>query len=195
MRTLPDGRHFSDVTLVHPEPAIARGAAPPVEFAAIFREHAPYAMRLAHRLGVADADLDDLCQEVFLTVHRRLPEYEGRGSMRSFVFGICVRVAANYRRRAFRRKEVPSERPPERGSSDGPAEALDRKAALHALDRALATLGDDHRAVFVLFEIEELTMNEVAEAVGCPLKTAYSRLYAARAKVEEDMRLALGGAR
>jgi RNA polymerase sigma-70 factor (ECF subfamily) len=188
MRILQRERHEPDVTLAFASNAqtVERVVVP--EIKAIFVDHAPYVLRLARRLGVRDGDVDDICQEVFVTVHRRLPTYEGRGSMRSFVYGICVRAVANYRRKAHRRYEIGMDSPPEDESYDDPSRELERKSALAALDRALDALSEDHRTVFVLYEIEELSMNEVADVVGCPLKTAYSRLYAARGAVEGAMR-------
>jgi len=115
---------------------------------------------------------------VFLTVHRRVGDVAIYLSVRAWIHGIAVRTAANYRRRACRKHErlfaeVPDTFGPT--SSDAPA-ALD-------LLRVLSRLDDDQRAVFVLYELEELTMPEVAEALGCPVPTAYSRLYAARRRV------------
>jgi RNA polymerase sigma-70 factor (ECF subfamily) len=169
------------------------------EFRAIFREHAPYVWRVLRRLGVAESDVEDVAQEVFLVVHRRLAEFEGRSRLRTWIYGICLRTASDHRRRAHVRRELATDRPPERvGSAPQPRE-LEQRQARAILDGALERLGDDKRAVFVLFEIEELTMKEVAEAIGCPLQTAYSRLHAARrdlrdalATVRDELR---GGAR
>lgn len=187
MRNWAGDRHEEGVTLALAQNLTAEPAAVP-EIKTIFREHAPYVLRLARRLGVRDGDADDVCQEVFVTVHRRLPTYEGRGSMRSFVYGICVRAVANYRRKAHRRYELGMDAPPDVGHAEDPGRAYERKRSLAALDEALATLSEEHRAVFVLYEIEELSMAEVAEVVGCPPKTAYSRLYAARASVTACMK-------
>jgi RNA polymerase sigma-70 factor (ECF subfamily) len=101
--------------------------------------------------------------------------------VRSYVYGIAVRHAADHRKRAHVRREHPGgdSLPEGRGSAPQLSEILttERRARL---DRALATLENDKREVLVLYEIEELPMREVAEAVGVPLQTAYSRLYAAR---------------
>lgn len=153
----------------------------------MFREHAPFAWRALRRLGVSEADADDVCQEVFVVVHRKLAEFEGRSTLRTWIYGICVRTASTHRRLA-RHREVPTEELPEMIAQDGPYEQTTRRQALHALDRALDQLDDDKRAVFVLYEIEELTMAEVAEVIGCPLQTAYSRLHAARDKVHGALR-------
>lgn len=156
-----------------------------LRFADVFREHAPYAWRVLRRLGVREADVEDLCQEVFVVVHRKLPEFEGRSSVRTWIYGICVRVASDHRRRAHVRREEPTGAVPEERSSAPQIKELEREQARALLDAALAELDDDKRAVFVLYEIEQLEMKAVAEAVGCPLQTAYSRLHAARKRVEE----------
>jgi RNA polymerase sigma-70 factor (ECF subfamily) len=151
---------------------------------AVFRANAPFAWRVLRRLGVAEADADDVCQEVFVTVHRRLPEFEGRSSVRTWVYGICVRTASDYRRRSRTRREVTLEAPPE--TSVGPAQEdeLSLRQARDIFDRMLDQLDEDKRVVFVLYEIEDLPMIDVAAVVGCPLQTAYSRLHAARREVD-----------
>ena len=158
----------------------------------IFREHGPFVWRALRRLGVAPSDADDAVQEVFVVVYRKLGEYEGRAQMRTWLYGIAVRVAAAHRRKAHTRHEVPTEEPvaPETSTGTTPeGEAADREA-LALLDRALDELDEDKRAVFVLYEIEGREMPEVAEALSCPVQTAYSRLHAARKDVERAMKRA-----
>lgn len=146
-----------------------------------FRAHAPFVWRVLRRLGIRDADVDDVFQEVFLVVHRRFASFHGGSPMRTWIYGICVRVASEHRRRPYVRRETPSgDRLPEPRVEPSQDEHVDRRRALDRFDTALEQLDDDKRAVFVLFEIEGMTMHEVAAAVGCPLQTAYARLYAAR---------------
>lgn len=161
----------------------------------IFREHGPFVWRALRRLGVAHADVDDAVQEVFVVVHRKLGEYEGRSQLRTWLYGIAVRVAAAQRRRSHARHEVATEEPvaPETASSSNPEGAAAEREALVMLDRALDELDDEKRAVFVLYEVEGLEMPEVAEALACPVQTAYSRLHAARKEVEKSMRRAMLG--
>ena len=151
----------------------ATGEAPPL--AQIFREHAPFVWRGLRRLGIPESDVEDVCQEVFLVVHRRLGEFEGRSSLKTWIFGILARV---------------TDAPPDAPQDGGQQDALALKQARATLDRILDQLDDDKRSVFVLYEIEELTMAEVAEALGCPLQTAYSRLHAARKVVEAGVQRA-----
>jgi RNA polymerase sigma-70 factor (ECF subfamily) len=156
-------------------------------FDQVFRENAPFVWRTLRRLGVREADVDDVCQEVFVVVHRKLAEFEGRSSLRTWIYGICIRTASAHRKLA-RHREMPTDSPPEREAEGTPHESLARRRALEKLDRALGELDEDKRTVFVLYEIEELGMAEIAEIVGCPLQTAYSRLHAARDKVQAAMK-------
>jgi RNA polymerase sigma-70 factor (ECF subfamily) len=145
---------------------------------------------------VRDADVDDVCQEVFVVVHRKLAEFEGRSSLKTWLYGICVRAAAAHRRRAPVRNEVPTETMPEDFAPGGPDASLASRETLVMLDRALDSLDDEKREAFVLYEVEELSMSEVAEVMACPLQTAYSRHRAARELVTTFFRraaLATGG--
>ena len=167
----------------------ARGATsgPPPSvpsLAEIFREHAPFVWRGLRRLGIPESDVEDVCQEVFVVVHRKLGDFEGRSSLRTWIYSICARTASDYRRSGRVRREVVTDAPPEMAHEGGQHDAVALRQARATLDRILDELDDDKRSVFVLYEIEELTMAEVAEALGCPLQTAYSRLHAARKVVE-----------
>ncbi|MBL0196096.1 MAG: sigma-70 family RNA polymerase sigma factor [Myxococcales bacterium] len=150
----------------------------------IFRQHGPMVWRLLRRLGVPDADLDDLTQDVFIAVHRGLGTYEERNQLRAWIYKICVREVSRYRRAAPPRSapldgvDAPSE-------AASPEAAMERSQARADFDRLLGALDEPRRAVFVLYEIEELTMADVAAAVGCPVQTAYSRLHSARELIVE----------
>ena len=146
----------------------------------VFDEHARYIWRTLRHLGVPEADIPDLCQEVFLTVHRKLASFEGRSSLRTWLYGICIRVASERRRRAYVRHERPaseSTSPEASPSESGPDARLEQRATVQ---RLLSVLDEDKRLVVVLYEIEGFSMKEVAEIVDCPVQTAYSRLHAGR---------------
>jgi RNA polymerase sigma-70 factor (ECF subfamily) len=160
-------------------------ASPALDVGTVFRENLPFVFRALRRLGVAEGDVDDVCQEVFLVVMRKLGEFEGRSQLRTWIYGICVRTASDYRKRAPRRREVLTDEPPEGQVGRTPLDHATVSQARDLLDKILSQLDDDKRAVFVLYEIEELQMSEVAAALECPLQTAYSRLHAARKRVEE----------
>lgn len=159
----------------------------------IFRQYAPFVWRALRRLGVPEADVEDVCQEVFVVVHRKLGDFEGRSSLRTWIYGICARTASDYRRSGRVRREIVTDAPPETAHEGGQQDAVALRQARAKLDRILDQLDDDKRAVFVLYEIEELTMAEVADSLGCPVQTAYSRLHAARKIVEAGVAQAQEG--
>jgi RNA polymerase sigma-70 factor (ECF subfamily) len=158
------------------------GASPPV-LRELFEEHASFVWRSLRRLSVAEADLDDMLQEVFLVVHQRLSDYEERSRARSWLYSICVRVASGQRRKVNRRRENLSLAVPERASAPVQLQGVEDREALALGHRLLALLPDEQREVFVLYEVEEMPMAEIAAALGCPLYTAYSRLRTARLRL------------
>ncbi len=161
-------------------------------FADVFRSHAASTWRCLRRLGVTAADADDVCQEVFLVVHKKLSEYDGRAPLRAWIYGIAVRKASDYRRLARNRYETLAQAPGDEraAGAPGPEQSLEHRRDLELLDRAINELDGDKRNAFVLYEVEGLTLSEVAAAVSCPLQTLYSRLNAARRQVHAAMDLA-----
>jgi RNA polymerase sigma-70 factor (ECF subfamily) len=156
----------------------------PLTFIDVWTTHAGYVLGLLRRLGVASRDLEDVAQEVFVTVHAKLPAFEGRSQLKTWLCGICLRKAAEYRRKAYRRRELPTSDEPQGTHTEPLAEEeLLRRQRAELLLQALASLPDKQREVFVLYELEELPMLEVARALRCPRFTAYTRLRAARASV------------
>lgn len=157
------------------------------EFRRIFDDHAGFVWRSLRYLGVAERDVEDHVQEVFVAVHRRLGEFEWRSSLRTWIYAFCLRVASDYRRRAHvRRERFPSEFPePQLGPNQ--ESQVEQREMRERLAAALDQLDDAKREVFVLYEIEELEMKDVVELVGCPLQTGYSRLRAARKFLEEKL--------
>jgi RNA polymerase sigma-70 factor (ECF subfamily) len=158
------------------------------EFAQLFRAHAPFVWRVLRRYGVREQGLEDACQEVFLVVHRRHAEFAGRSSLRTWLYGIARKVAAGSRRA---QRVTSTERAAELNDAvlDADPEAdLDRTRSLHWLNAALAELDEDKREVFVLYELEFLTLAEVAEAVSCNETTALYRLEAARTQLRRAMK-------
>ena len=153
---------------------------PTPRFETVFAELAPYVMRMLPRLGIAPADIEDVCQEVFVTVHAKLPTFEGRSAVRTWVYGICLRVASNHRDRAYRRREQPRAELPVQTAAPGQERELSQQRTLVQLDAALASLLPAQREAFVLHAIEELDVKEIAEVQGVSKFTVYARLYAAR---------------
>jgi RNA polymerase sigma-70 factor (ECF subfamily) len=159
------------------------GARPPaMNFREVYDEHFHFVWRTLRQFGVQEKDTPDAVQEVFVVVHRKLPTFEGRSKLRTWLFGICVRVASDRRRLAHVRREVPDEATLEAHADEaaGPAQHLERRQAFALLEAALAALPDEQRAVFILFELHEVNCEEIAEALTLPLGTVYSRLRLAR---------------
>jgi RNA polymerase sigma-70 factor, ECF subfamily len=162
----------------------ASSQALPVAFAQLFREHAPFVWRVLRRHGVPERDLDDGCQAVFLVVHRRLPEFEGRANVRTWIYEIARRVALSEQRRAHVRREIPGESlAQEPSTAPGPDRQLERKRAIVWLEQALSALHPDKREAFVLYELEQMTLAEVAQTLGCPLQTVHYRVKTAREEI------------
>lgn len=156
----------------------------PPEFPAVYRAEFAYVWKTLRRLGVAPSDLEDVSHDLFVVVHRHLADYDSHRPIRPWLFGIAVRVVADYRRAARR---VAARLSPD-GIADGvdPPRAEEKVAAAEARDlllKALDTLDLDRRAVFVMHELDDLPVPEIASALGIPLNTAYSRLRLARADV------------
>lgn len=160
------------------------GEAPSTTVAEIHDAHADFVFRTLQRLGIPASDLEDVLQEVFLVVHRRLHTFDGSSRLSTWLYGICLRVAAAHRRRAyFRRERATStfdDTIADEPGSDPESLAL-REEARSRLERALDTLSLEKRAVFVMFEIDGLSTNQIAEIIGTPVGTVYSRLSVARA--------------
>lgn len=163
---------------------------PQAELARLYDAHAELVWKHLHRLGVRSADVPDLLQEVFLVLHRRWCEVRRDQPIEPLLWGIAAGLAANYRRRAFRRLEVlgmPAEEPPGPTSESDPERALDRRRTRARIEAALAALAPEQRAVFVMFELEALSGQEIARLVGIPVGTVHSRLFQARKELQRAL--------
>jgi RNA polymerase sigma-70 factor (ECF subfamily) len=167
------------IPLIQAQPC---STATPLDAATVHAFHAEFVWLSLQRLGARDDDIEDLLQEVFVVVHRRLGSFDGSSRLTTWLFGICMRVVAAYRRRAYRRREQSVAEPPEpEASGEGdPHETLVAREARARLQAALDQLDLEKRAVFVMFELDEMSCDEVAEILGVPVGTVYSRLHAAR---------------
>lgn len=148
--------------------------------AKLVERHAEFLFRSLRRLGVADAECDDALQQVFLIVRDKLHAIEPDRE-RGYLFGIAANVAAHARRKVARAKEVPDETVGEPIDLAVRADVLlEQKQARAMLDEVLDSMENDLRVVFVLFELEELTMVEIATTLSLPPGTVASRLRRAR---------------
>jgi len=161
-------------------------SAPPT-FREVYDEHFAFVWRLAANRGVPARALEDVAQEVFIVVHRKLPEFEGRSSLRTWIAAIVRRVIADYVKKRGNRAagdETLSVEPP---AGVSPAEQLERKLALELLDGLLNKMTSDQREVFVLHEIEHLSGAEIAALTACNENTVWTRLRAARRIFQEGV--------
>jgi RNA polymerase sigma-70 factor (ECF subfamily) len=145
----------------------------------VYRAHAGFVWRVVRRLGVPEAALEDVVHDVFLVVHRRLHEYDGRAAMTTWLFGIARGVAANHRRglqRADRKLAVV----PAPVEGIDPEAGVARNQAAEFVRAFLDGLDEERRLLFHLADVEGMKVPEIAEALGLNLNTAYSRLRATR---------------
>lgn len=155
----------------------------------IFVVHGAYVWNTLRRFGIRDPDLEDLTHDVFLQVERHLGEFDPSRPIRPWLFGFAYRIASQYRRRAHRRHErhrEPDELIDQRPRPDEQIAADEqRRLVLAALER----LDLERRAVFVLYEIDETPMAEIAKALRIPVNTGYSRLRVARAEFTAALKI------
>jgi RNA polymerase sigma-70 factor (ECF subfamily) len=153
----------------------------PARLRAIVRDHYRFLWRSLRRLGVPEHEVDDGAQRVLSVMARRLVEVDS-GRERSFLFQTALRVAADLRKARGRLRAVADEETVSHAVDPGlgPDETLDRRDARALLDEVLDAMDLDARAVFVLFELEELSTSEIAETLRIPAGTVSSRLRRAR---------------
>jgi RNA polymerase sigma-70 factor (ECF subfamily) len=157
------------------------------EFRALFETECAYVVHTLRRLGVPPADCPDVAHEVFMIALRLFPTCDRTRPMRPWLFGISLRVARDFRRLARVRREVPSAIEVA-DASLAPDEALHAERRKKLVSEALDALDLDRRAVFVMHDIDGYGMPEIADALGIPLNTGYSRLRLARADFRERVK-------
>lgn len=146
-------------------------------YAALYRQHFAFVWRSLKRLGVADRELADAAQEVFLVVFKKLSELDLDGKLTTWLYAVCLRIASDWRRRAHQRHEIVGiDAHPVAPFADEP-HLGDLRALLW---KALDEMSMDQRAVFVAFELEGFTGDEIASALQLPTPTVHSRLRLAR---------------
>ncbi len=152
----------------------------------LFAAHGRFVFAVVRRLGAPARDAEDLTQEVFMVAHRQIARFDG-AHPKAWLFRIASRVVKDYRGRASNQRERldESQEPP----GDAPAQEgrVWCSQLRSALDAALDHLTDDERAVFLLYELEEMPMSECAAILAIPEQTGYSRLKAARKKLRRHL--------
>jgi RNA polymerase sigma-70 factor (ECF subfamily) len=153
-----------------------------------------FVWRTLRRLGVRDQDCDDAVQDVFLIVHRKLPELRPEAPITHWLFRLAAGIARDHRR--TRRRKDPREHGLIPVTTDdqlvdpqahGPVEAAERTAAARLINQLMNELDEAKREVFILADLEQMTAPEIAEVLEIPLNTVYSRLRRARGEFEDAL--------
>jgi RNA polymerase sigma-70 factor (ECF subfamily) len=164
----------------------------PATFQEVYRAHFRLVWRTLGRLGVREADLMDVTQNVFLVVHRQLCGFEGRAELTTWLFSICRLVAKDYLRSAPIRREVVvdvRELARRRGPGESPLQRLGTRELSQLLEAILTKMPEKLRLVFVLFELEERSGEEIARLLDVPVGTVRSRLRLARAAFQREAKV------
>ena len=173
---------------VHPVSREILAVVPP--FRAVYDDYFDFVWTSTRRLGVPVDAVDDVVQEIFVVVSARLGTLEQPASLRSWIYGVVRRTVSTYHRRRRVRSTKESTHPFEESANPMEPSPLDLAVMsdeVRLLWRLLGELGPLKREVLVLAELEEMTTPEIAEAVGIPLNTAYSRLRIARKEFSEAL--------
>jgi RNA polymerase sigma-70 factor, ECF subfamily len=164
-----------------PDGLDARGAGDRALLRSLYLEHAAPIRSVLCRLAGPGVDADDLLHEVFLVALKRKHLLSSAlGTPKAWLYGIAVKVSNASRRRARMRNFLGLEAASEVAGDESPARDLERSEAKRVVYSALDRLSERKRTVFILFEIEGLSGDEIATALDCPVKTVWTRLYHAR---------------
>jgi RNA polymerase sigma-70 factor (ECF subfamily) len=160
------------------------------EFKAIYESHFRLVWRALSRLGVREPDLMDLTQKVFLTAYLKLPNFEGRSLVTTWLWGICRRVASGYRRSGAIRYEIATDPVSlEISAEQRGAVTASSESTRHTLvESILSKLSEPQRTVFMLFEVDEMDGREIATLLNISLGTVRSRLRYARKLFRREVR-------
>jgi RNA polymerase sigma-70 factor (ECF subfamily) len=168
-------------------------ALPVPSFDEVYDRHFAFVWRVLRTFGVPEPLLEDAAQDVFVVVHRRLPEFEGRAQVTTWLFAIARRVACTHRRKQTRDNRSEPIADDDFAATTDTFAALSRAQAIQTVLAILDTMDDDKRTVFALVELEQLSVPEVAKLLDLNLNTTYSRLRIARQHFEAKVRARVGG--
>jgi RNA polymerase sigma-70 factor, ECF subfamily len=157
----------------------------------MYDAHFDFVWSSLRRLGVRESDALDQAQKVFLTAHFKLPEFEGRSRITTWLFAICQRTASDYRRSAPIRREVATdgaEIDRRRAPQPGPAGNVEWQERARIAEWILDKLPEPQRTVFVLFELDEMSGQDIAELLAIPVGTVRSRLRLARETFSREVK-------
>jgi RNA polymerase sigma-70 factor, ECF subfamily len=160
---------------------------PPYGFEDVYTANVAFVWRVLRAMGVIEALIDDAAQDVFVVVYRRLPEFDGRFAIKTWLFEIVYRIACDYRRKS---KRAAGHRPlgeELRDRAPSPADSAEGNESLRLLEELLDGMDDEKRAVLVLSGIEGMTAPEISIVTATPLNTVYTRLRRARAELSNAL--------
>lgn len=182
-------RGSGDQRDVGPQSLVAEDVRPELDLDAIYAEHAPFLTRVLIRLVGDGTHVDDLIQETFLVAHRKRASFDGSSAVRTWLYGIAAHLAMRHRRGAgrWRRALGLYAEQPVRVSAT-PADELDRARAVQLLRATLDRLPFKQREVVVLYELEEMEGADIAELLGIPVNTVWTRLHHGRKQLQELLR-------
>jgi RNA polymerase sigma-70 factor (ECF subfamily) len=158
------------------------------QFEAIYQQYFDFVWSSVRRLGVGGDSMDDVVQEVFIVVNSRLHTLQHPESLRSWIYGIVRRTVSGHRR-TYRAKVARESVVAAQGSPPAPTplDLTEQAGEVKLLNKLLAGMDEAKREIFLLVELDELSVPEVAAALEIPLNTAYSRLRSARLAFEEAL--------
>jgi RNA polymerase sigma-70 factor (ECF subfamily) len=157
----------------------------PIDAEALFRAHAPFVASFLRHMGTLESDLDDNLQDVFVLAHRKGGYQPGPAAPRTWLASLAIRVVVARRRAGARRPLASTEVDRIADGGRGPADLLETRRSLERVQAALENLSVEHRATFILFEIEGESCESIAAMWDVPLGTVYSRLHHARKRFVE----------
>lgn len=163
----------------------------PPTFSEIYEVHFNHVWHTLRRLGVHERDLEDSCHELFIVVHRRLSDFDASRRVKPWLTGIAYRVASDYRRRARHRREIVKDdiaAVDHRRSPEDDASATEARALVM---RGLEEVPLDQRIVFIMHDINKVSIPEIAAELDVSPNTLYSRLRLAREKFTAAVRAAV----
>jgi RNA polymerase sigma-70 factor, ECF subfamily len=158
-----------------------------LSFETVYEQHFDFVWSMTRRFGVPAETMDDVVQEVFMVVHKKLPTLESPDALRSWLYGIVRRRASGHHRNSWTQKTtggLPVEDMADVDGIQSPADLAEQSDNVRLLWELLDGIDAPKREVFIMAELQELTCPEIAVALNIPLNTAYSRLRHAREAFE-----------
>lgn len=153
----------------------------------IYAEHAAFVWRVLRGMGIADTQIEDAVQDVFVVVQRRYAEFDHRAKIRTWLFEIAYRIAQQHRRSRARTHTLVDLDEAVHASEPSPVQHLEQNESLRLVGQLLEMLDEEKRIVLVLADLEGMTAPEIAELLSVPLNTVYTRLRRARIQFNEAL--------